>query len=172
VSSTSIAKNWPNGLTVTVVERVPVLLWQTQHGTYSVDNQGVVIAPVSASGVDHLMTVVDTRSANKVKTLNPGTRLNQADTVFAVDVFKRLPRIMGNSSFKLRYDLTPTGGSYVVQSPTGWIAYLGGANDSNPLDNRLLELGQIVSLAQQQQLPLATVDLRYGLHPVYTLKSA
>ena len=98
--------------------------------------------------------------------------MNQADTVFAVYVFNRLPRITGITSFKLRYDVTPSGGSYVVQSPDGWIAYLGGATNSNPLDNRLLELGQIVSLAQQQQLPLATVDLRYGLHPVYTLKHA
>ena len=173
VSSTIISKNWPNQLTVTVVERVPVLLWQTQHGTYSVDSQGVVIAPASQTvGADHLMTVIDTRNESKGQMLHPGTRLNQDDTMFAVAVFQHLLQVSGIKTFKLRYDSTSEGGSYVVQSPDGWIAYLGGAQDSNPLANRLAELQQIVSLAQQQQLPLATVDLRYGLHPVYTLKNA
>ncbi len=171
VSSTVISKNWPNQLTVTVIERVPVLLWQTQHGTYSVDSQGVVIAPASETvGAEHLMTVVDTGSKGQV--LHPGTRLSQGDIVFAVNVFNHLPRIAGITTFTLRYDVTPEGSSYVVQSPDGWLAYLGSAQDSNPLDNRLIELQQIVSLAQQQQLTLATVDLRYGLHPVYTLKNA
>ncbi len=173
VSSTVISKNWPNQLTVTVIERVPVLLWQTQHGTYSVDSQGVVIAPASETvGANHLMTVVDTRSGGKGQVLHPGTRLSQADTAFAVDVFNHLPHVAGITTFKLRYDVTPEGGSYVVQSPDGWLAYLGGAYDTNPLDNRLVELQQIVSLAQQQQLTLATIDLRYGLHPIYTLKNA
>ncbi len=173
VSSTVISKDWPNRLTVRVTERVPVLLWQTQHGTYSVDSQGVVIASVGETlGADHLMTVVDTRSSGKGPALHPGTRLSQADTVFAVDVFNHLPRIAAITTFKLRYDVTPLGSSYVVQSTDGWLAYLGSAHDSNPLDNRLIELQQIVSLAHQQQLTLATVDLRYGLHPVYTLKNA
>jgi len=62
-------------------------------------------------------------------------------------------------------------GSYIVESSTGWQAYLGGASDANPLDNRLIELQQILALAQEEQLNLATIDLRYGLRPVYTLKT-
>ncbi len=172
VSSTVISKNWPNQLTVTVTERVPVLLWQTQRGAYSVDSQGVVIAPSSATvGTEHLLTVVDTRNGGKGQVLNPGTRLSQNDIAFAVNVFNRLPHVAGITTFKLRYDVTPSGSSYVVESPDGWLAYLGSAHDSNPLDNKLTELQKIVALAQQQQLPLATIDLRYGLHPVYTLKN-
>ncbi len=172
VASTIISKDWPNRLTVTVVERVPVLLWQIQRGVYAVDGQGVVIAPVSeTSGADHLLTVVDTRNGGRGQVLNPGTRLSQDNIVFAVNVFNHLPRVAGITAFKLRYDVTPSGSSYVVESPDGWLAYLGSAHDSNPLDNRLTELQQIVSLAQQQQLTLATVDLRYGLHPVYTVKN-
>ncbi|HCJ36354.1 MAG TPA: hypothetical protein DHV65_18910, partial [Ktedonobacter sp.] len=59
---------------------------------------------------------------------------------------------------------------YVVESKAGWLAYLGGANDANPLGNRLVELKQILALAQREQLNLATIDLRFGLRPVYTLK--
>jgi hypothetical protein len=72
----------------------------------------------------------------------------------------------------LRYDVAQNGNaSYIVESTNGWSAYLGTANDTNSLDNRLLELQSILNLAQKQQLSLATIDLRYGLHPVYTLKN-
>src|SRR5207248_2657542 len=66
VASASLEKQWPNQLLVTITERVPVLLWQTKRGTYSVDRDGVVIAPASeTTGADGLMTVVDTRHAGQ-----------------------------------------------------------------------------------------------------------
>lgn len=181
VASASLEKQWPNQLTVTVVERVPLLLWQTNQETYSVDRQGVVIAPASETiGADQLMTVVDMRSQQvgvSRQPLGPGVRLNQADVAFALQVFAQLPQVTGINNFTLRYDtaqatLTGGSGSYVVASPGGWLAYLGSANDANPLDNRLIELQQILALAQKQQLNLATIDLRFGLRPVYTLKNS
>jgi hypothetical protein len=63
-------------------------------------------------------------------------------------------------------------GVYIIESKAGWIAYLGGANDANPLHNRLIELQQILALAQREQLNLATIDLRFDLRPVYTIKQA
>ncbi len=195
VASARISKQWPNQITVNVVERTPVLLWKTTQGTYSVDDQGIVIAPAAETpGTDHLNTVIDTDSQPKVQSttsktgsqiagIHPGIRLNQADITFAQDVFNRLPQLTNINSFTLRYSGTiyantsnqagSSGGkgSYIVESPEGWLAYLGGSNDANPLDNRLIELQQILALVQKQQSNLATVDLRYGLDPVYTLKS-
>jgi hypothetical protein len=182
VASASLNKQWPNQVTVNVVERTPVLLWHTAQGTYSVDNQGVVIAPVSETpGANHLRTVIDTTGkAGNSGTIQPGVHLNQADIAFALDVLNRLPQVTGISNFTLRYSGTiygktdqqsgrsGSGGSYIVDSPDGWLAYLGGVDDTNPLDNRLIELQQILALVQQSHL--ATVDLRYGLRPVYTLK--
>jgi len=177
VASASVEKQWPNLLVITVVERIPVLLWQRGHETYSVDTHGVVIAPLSETrGADHLMTVIDVRSQSNP--IHPGVRLNEADIAFAVEIFERLPKVTGVIDFKLRYDDTigqtaPEGnGSFiVVDKPDGWLAYLGGMDDANPLDNRLIELQQILMLAQRKQLNLATIDLRFGLRPVYTLKS-
>jgi len=184
VASASLGKQWPNSLTVTVVERTPVLLWQTKYGTYSIDRQAVVIAPASETvGTDHLMAVVDVRSQQvgvSGQPIRPGVRLNQADIAFALQVFVSLPQMTGISNFRLRYDagslrnLATLGedGSFTIASPDGWIAYLGGANDANPLDNRLNELQQILALAQKQRLHIATIDLRFGLRPVYTLKKS
>ncbi len=195
VASARISKQWPDQVTVNVVERQPVLLWKTNQGTYSVDNQGIVIAPVNeTSGADHLNTVIDTASQQKahsssgkaggqVEEIHPGMRLNQEDITFAMNVFNRLPQLTGINNFTLSYSGTiyantseQSGrsggkGSYIVKSPAGWLAYLGSSDDANPLDNRLIELQQILALVQKQQSNLATIDLRYGLDPVYTLKS-
>ncbi|SRR5579884_700275 len=188
VASASLSKQWPNQITITITERVPALLWQTANGTYSVDDQGVVIAPVSPGAAsNNVMTVVDMSGQDKEKgnmgeRLYAGMHLNSADIAFAIAAFKLLPRMAGVSAFKLGYDgtiyanTTNNGagalqGSYIVESQDGWTAYLGGPNDANPLENRVIELQQILALAHKQQLDLATIDLRYGLHPVYTLKS-
>ncbi len=186
VATATLSRQWPNQLLVTVAERVPVILWQTPQGAYSVDSQGVLIAPLSETpGADRLGTVVDVTGQHQGKAgvrLHPGMRLNQADIAFTRAIFDHFSQITGVTGFKLQYDGTmyagttdqPVGqgsrGAYSVESPDGWVAYLGGANDANPLDNKLVELQQILLLAKQQQLNLATIDLRYGLRPVYTLK--
>jgi POTRA domain, FtsQ-type len=186
VASANLEKQWPNQLQVSVTERTPALLWQTPHGTYSVDRHGVVIAPASETmGADALMTVVDMPQRGKISggkgtEIHPGVQLNAADIAFAMAVFAGLPKVAGITDFSLRYiDTMPAvlanmggHGGYVVESKAGWTAYLGGANDANPLNNRLIELQQILTLAQREQLSLATIDLRFGLRPVYTLKQA
>jgi hypothetical protein len=192
VASAGLEKQWPNQLQVTVTERTPVLLWRTAYGTYSVDRQGVVIAPVDqTAGAETLMTVVDGRRGNTsggkgtgVRDVRPGVKLNASDIAFAAAVFADLPKVTGVTDFSLRYsDTMPAGlarepgtiggkGVYIIESKAGWIAYLGGANDANSLQNRLIELQQILALAQREQLNLATIDLRFGLRPVYTLKQA
>ena len=119
------------------------------------------------------MTVVDV-SEGAAQQVHPGTLLNAADIAFAMQVNTRLQHLTGVSSFTLHYDVVPGQGghgSFIVVSSNGWLAYLGSADDTNPLDNRLIELQQILSLAQHKQLNLATIDLRFGLRPVYTLKS-
>ena len=179
VASASLEKQWPNQLQITVVERQPVLLWKTGQNMYSVDKTGVVIAAASqTAAANTLPVVVDMRGSTKsnASVIRPGTQLNQADIAFAGAVFTGLAKV-GVSNYALRYVSTGgqgtlgTNGSYVVASTSGWLAYLGGSNDANPLSNRLIELQQILTFAQQQQINLATIDVRYGLRPVYTAKS-
>ena len=190
VATADLSKQWPNQLVVSLKERIPVLYWQTALGVFSVDSQGMVIAP--ASGTNHLSTVIEqsqqgqeTNTGKSETTLRPGTWINQTDVAFAATTLKQLPVITGEpaSSYKLFYNGTmysstnPTSeketdsnGSYTIENIVErWKAYLGSASDSNPLSNRLLELHSILDLAQQQQLHVATIDLRYGLHPVFTL---
>ncbi|GCE04306.1 cell division protein FtsQ/DivIB [Dictyobacter aurantiacus] len=186
VASVAISKQFPDQLTVTIVERRPAVLWQGPQGTFSVDTRGIVIAPVSQTpGAEQLGTIVDTtkQDAKTEPLLRPGTYLKNIDVAFASNVWQRVPKVAGIDTFKLYYDGTmyasttsQTGevagsrGSYIIESPDGWKAYLGNSHDANSLDNRLKELSEIVKLARQQQMHLATIDLRYGLRPVFTLQ--
>src|SRR5579872_4943836 len=107
VASANISKEWPNSLTVSVVERLPVLLWQTPRATFSVDQHGIVIGLASATaGTVHLMTVVDARITGVTQRVQPGTQLSAADIAFARQVFAQLPSVAGITAFTLRYDAT------------------------------------------------------------------
>jgi hypothetical protein len=112
--------------------------------------------------------------------------INQGDITFAVAVLKQLPLVIGEpaTSYKLYYngtmysstnrtseEGTDSSGSYTIENIVeSWKAYLGNADDPNPLSNRLLELRSILALAREQQLNVATIDLRFGLHPAFTVQ--
>ncbi len=189
VASVELSKQLPNHLVVHVQERQPVLLWQTPEKTFAVDREGIVIAPASeVSGGEHLNTIIDLTKRQQtgkqaVPVLRPGMHLNTADVAFAQDIERRLPQVVGISTYKLYYDGTMytdttgqggegpgSGGLFMIESPDGWKAYLGGAADTNSLDNRLVALREILVLTRQQQLDVATIDLRYGQRPTFTVK--
>src|SRR5260370_4050299 len=136
VASVNLEKQLPNQLVVTVVERTPVLLWQTQQGTFSADSNGIVIAPAGeSSGTDHLMTVVDVRGGAAAQQVQPGFHLNAADIAFAIQLFARLPQLAVISPFTLPSDVVPWQGghvSFLVSSSAGWFASLGCDAHHNP----------------------------------------
>lgn len=190
VDRADLSKQWPNQLVVSIKERVPVLYWQTVYGTFSVDGQGMVIAPARVRA-NSAGTVIDTsqqqNNTGKSETvLGPGTWINRSDITFAAAILKELPLLTGEpaSTYKLYYNGTmysstnrtseegkDSNGSYTIENLVdSWRAYLGSAGDPNPLSNRLLELRSILALAQQQQLNVATIDLRFGLHPAFTVQ--
>ncbi len=182
VANASLGMQLPNTITVAVQERMPVLLWQAGQQTYGLAQDGTVIAPQSElSGTEHLALVVDTRHA--ASQVHPGSHFNAADIVFLEQVFEQVPGIEGVAPFSLQYvDTITTGGhtvpanvagsgSYVIVSANGWKAYLGDSQNSTSLANRLTDLQQILNIARQQNVQLATIDLRFGLRPTYTLKA-
>jgi cell division septal protein FtsQ len=182
VASASLGVQLPSTILVAVQERVPVLLWQVGKQTYALAQDGIVIAPQSElSGTEHLSLVVDMR--HSAAQIHAGTRFDVADNVLVEQIFEQAPGIEGVAPFSLQYvDSIIEGGrqvpanlagrgSYVLISANGWQAYLGDAQNSTSLANRLLELQQVLNTARQKGLRIATIDLRFGLRPAYTLKS-
>jgi cell division septal protein FtsQ len=187
VASVIVKKQWPATLEVVVTERKSAILWQTSQGIYSVAQDGMVIAPASQSiGTGQLGTVIDesvSDSTHKAEPLvRPGTYLKHADIVFANQVLQQVPAVTGVNVSKLYYNGTMYAsttnaaggggrrGSYNIESPDGWTAYLGGAQDANTLANRLQELREVLNLARRQHEQIAIIDLRYGLRPVYIVQ--
>ena len=168
VASVVLSKQFPDHLTITVVERKPVTLWQAGQKTFSVDAYGMVIATASNTPeAANLGTVVDiTQQSEQAQhlqktepLLRPGTYLKNIDTAFASEVWQQVPKVVDISTFSLYYDGTmyastisqvgngaDSRGSYIIESPAGWKAYLGGSQDPNSLDNRLKELTAILHL--------------------------
>lgn len=180
VDSAHLHIQLPNTVMVTIQERIPVLLWQNGHTIYGLAQDGIVIAPASAlSGSQSLATVLDQRQG---VSMHPGTRLDKAQIAFAQQLLQQLPTMSGVTPFHLQYvdRITVHGqsepanqagaGCYIVVSAHGWQAYMGDAINSNSLENRLLELQQILRIAQQEHVQLATIDLRFGLRPTYTVQ--
>lgn len=182
VASASLGVQLPSTILVAVQERVPVLLWQTGKQIYGLGQDGTIIAPQrELSGTEHLSLVVDAR--HSAAQIRPGTRFDAADIVLVEQIFEQVPGIEGVAPFSLQYvdSITEGGhpvpanvagrGSYVIISANGWRAYLGDAQNSTSLASRLQELQQILNIARQKGLQIATIDLRFGLRPTYTLKS-
>ena len=158
-----------------------MLLWQSGKTTFGLAQDGVAIAPASElSGSGHLLMVVDKRQG---VSLHAGSRLDPTQVTFALQLVQQLPGISGVAPFSLQYvdHISVDGrsepanqagaGCYIIVSAQGWQAYMGDAVNSNSLANRLLELRQILSIAQQEHLQLVTIDLRFGLRPTYTVQS-
>ena len=180
VASANVRIQLPNDVTVAIQERVPALLWQNGTTTFSVAQDGTIIALFSPSSTSsQLPRVLDKRTTR----LHPGQRFDAADIAFAQHVLQQLPGVQGMPPFTLQYiDHIMVGtrsiaanqagrGSYVALSSQGWSVYLGDASNSTSLANRLLALQQVLGIAQTQHLKLATIDVRFGLRPTYTLQS-
>lgn len=170
----------PNTVTVTVQERVPVVLWQSGRTTYALAQDGTVLAPLSAlSDSQGLPTVVDNRQGVHMR---PGARLDAAQIAFAQQLAQQLPNVQGVAPFRLQYvnRITVNGqtvpanqagaGSYVVVSAHGWQAYMGDAVNAISLKDRVLELQEVLHIAQQEHVQLATIDVRFGWRPTYTVQ--
>lgn len=181
VASASLGIALPGTVQVDVQERTPVLLWQAGKTTFALAQDGTIIAPQGdLSGTEHLPLVVDNRrSAGQI---HPGSHFNTADIILAEQVFEQAPGIEGVAPFSLHYvDTINEGGhqvpanlagsgSFVIVSANGWQAYLGDSQNSATLATRLFELQQILQLARQKNMQIATIDLRFGQRPAYTLK--
>ncbi|HEV2006269.1 MAG TPA: FtsQ-type POTRA domain-containing protein, partial [Candidatus Limnocylindrales bacterium] len=65
VAAARVSVALPHALTITISERVPILVWQVGDNRYLADKAGVLFAAVdaTAAGAAHVPTVVDRRAA-------------------------------------------------------------------------------------------------------------
>ncbi len=164
VADASVTRSLPDTLLVHVVERQPVLIWQTGTALYSVDAGGAIIAQVQQA--DGLPIITDEHSRDlHGHPFAPGGKIDPQIVHMARQLLKQIPTASDITSFTLR-DTIDYG--IVLTSAEGWQARFGGPDH---LDEKIEEFASILQLVRQQGQQLAFMDLRFGFYPYYRLKS-
>lgn len=164
VAAASVTRSLPDTLRVQVIERQPVLIWQTGAALYSVDAGGAIIAQVQQA--DGLPVITDEHSRDlRGHPFAPGGKIDPQIVQMARQLLKQIPTASDITSFTLSDTLDY---GMVLTSAEGWQARFGGPDH---LDDKIKEFASILQLVKQQGQQLALIDLRFGFYPYYRLKS-
>jgi len=98
VKRARLAKVYPNGLVIDIVEREPIALWQTEGEFYPVDAEGVAIASLPAARFSRLPVVTGEGANKAAKAL-----INQLDTLPRVKSALRAAARVGKRRWNLYF---------------------------------------------------------------------
>ena len=164
LASAKVTLSLPNVVSVNVVERQPVILWQ-QNGAYTwIDENGVAFHPRGSQGADKLISV------NALATPPPGQP--SADDALAPtpyvsdDMVKAIQILAPNvpSGSTLTFD--PHNGLGWSDS-RGWQAYFG--SDSKDMNMKLLVYKSLVNSLLQRGVYPVFISVQYPNAPYYRL---
>jgi cell division protein FtsQ len=98
VKSVSYERDWPNGVTIHIVERVPFAFWSVGGREYTVDADGIVLAVGAPSGPAPRIVEPD---ANRI--MGPGDQVHPDALALAARITFESPRVVGQSVQVLEY---------------------------------------------------------------------
>jgi cell division septal protein FtsQ len=127
VADAAVSVVLPDTLSVTLVERVPLLVWRVGSRDYLVDRDGALFAEIGkpAPGDAANLPRLDDRRANAAA-LTVGSRLEPVDLDAATRIGSLKPADVGSSAPSLSLSVTDQNG-FVVRSAVkdGWTAIFG-----------------------------------------------
>ena len=154
-------------------ERVPILVWQTDAGSFLVDDHGVLFASADTSPPDAvagLPVLVDKRAS--AVDLRVGATLDPIDLDAATRLGSITPAELGSTANGLSITVDDTNGYVMRSDPDGWTATFGFYTPS--LRRPDLVPGQVRSLrsvmAQVGEANLATIILAGDRNGTYTTR--
>jgi cell division septal protein FtsQ len=127
VATADVSIALPDRVSVTIVERRPIVVWQVGERRLLVDERGLLFADLASSAaapaVDALPVVTDSRAASAdlavAKTLDP------VDLDAAFRLASLTPAQVGSSAAALTVAVTDEHGFVVSSGPKGWEAWFG-----------------------------------------------
>ncbi len=152
VKAVTVRKQWPNKLIVQIEERKPFAFWQTPDGTYTVDDEGFVIAESPAPGP--LPAITSHEGGVRV-----GARVPQSVLGLARTLGTRIAQETGAKPREFEYSAAQ---GMTVTTDQGWSAVFGDERDT---DFKLAALDAVLRSAKDHKLGFQYVDLRYGERP-------
>jgi cell division protein FtsQ len=126
VADARIGLGLPGTVTVSLLERQPVLVWEVGSQRYLVDRDGLIVgrlgddAPPEAA---QLPSVVDER--DRASSLGTGTRLDAVDVDAATRLASLSPIQVGSAARTLAVVVTDDHGYELRAQPEGWTAIFG-----------------------------------------------
>jgi POTRA domain, FtsQ-type len=131
VAAARVSVSLPHALSITIEERIPILVWQVGNGDFLVDRDGVLFAAVdaAAAAAAHLPTVVDGRVASP-SLMVVGATLSPVDLDAAARLGALVPAALGSAAAALHVRVDDAAGYTVTGGPGTWTAVFGFYNPS------------------------------------------
>jgi cell division protein FtsQ len=126
IGEASVAVGLPDLVSVTVHERVPIVIWATADHRFAVDESGLLFAEVGANAADPvagLPVVVDGRSASADLVVR--SFLDPVDLDAATRLGSVTPAQIGSHAASLSVAVTDERGFTVSSGAQGWLAVFG-----------------------------------------------
>jgi cell division septal protein FtsQ len=155
VKDARITRDWPNGATVVVEERVPWGLWQVNNQSFVIDEEGVVL-DVPASAGSPAIVQVDAREAPR-----PGDRVEASAIAVARQLFTTAERTVGRRLARLEY--SQASGLTAVLAADGErpeVQVIFG--DAQAYEYKVATLFAVLQREEEQGRVVRHVDLRFG----------
>lgn len=156
VKSATITRNWPNHVTITVEERVPVAFWSVGGHDYPVDEDGVVLSSGAPDGPAPRIVEVGN---NRV--IAPGDRVHPDAIALARRIMTESPRFLGESVQQLEYEADV---GVTVVFDRGMRVTFG---DERSYEYKIAVLSALLDDLTAQGYTPKSVDLRFGERVTY-----
>jgi hypothetical protein len=126
VASARVSVALPHALTITITERVPILIWQIGDNRYLADGAGVLFAAVGAgaAGAAQVPTVVDRRVVS-LGSVILGATLDPVDFDAATRLGSIVPAQVGSAAAGLHVWVDDTDGFTMTAGAGAWTAVFG-----------------------------------------------
>jgi cell division protein FtsQ len=156
IRSVTIERNWPNAVTITVEERLPVAFWSAGGHEYVVDQDGVVLAAGTPDGP--APRIIDLTSG---LSLAPGDRVHPDAIAFARRITAESPRFLEANVLELEYR---AGIGVTVVFDGGLRVTFG---DERSYEYKIAVLSELLESLSTQGVQPTAVDLRFGERVTY-----
>jgi hypothetical protein len=127
VAAADVSIALPDRVSVTIVERRPIVVWRVGERRLLVDDGGLLFADLASSAaapaIDALPVVTDSRAASAE--LAVAKTLDQVDLDAAFRLASLTPAQVGSSAAGLTVAVTDEHGFVVSSGPKGWEAWFG-----------------------------------------------
>ncbi len=185
VASTSVHREYPHTLRVSVTVRQPALLWLTPRARLVVAADGTILGTVTDAPITvspSLPTVRDTSSsAAATQRLRAGKKLDPETVEMATQLLGSLPHEFG-TRIGLQYDGAR---GFLATAPTGTVIVFGTPADAASVaapsfgaglmaqsvragvGRQLAELSALLAQLSREGQSAAVIDLRWASHPDY-----